>query len=339
MDITVLGGGAWGTAIAASLSADHAVRLWARDRALIAQLRRSRCNERYLPGIELPDGLRYDDELEPALRAAQLIVVATPVGGLRDTLRAVCTVVSARNEVDTPSLLWLCKGFERGTALLPHQVAQLELPSQLPFGALSGPSFAQDVARALPAAVTLASADGDTALRLAGILNGKRLRIYSSDDLVGVEVGGAVKNVIAIAAGISDGLGLGASARAALITRGLAEITRLGVGMGGQVETFLGLAGVGDLMLTCTTDLSRNRQVGLALARGESLDQILGRLGHVAEGVLTAREAQRLGRRLAVDTPIVDAVCDLLDGRATPSSAVSELMRREPRPDRPFYDQ
>lgn len=338
MDITVLGAGAWGTALAASLSSAHTVCLWARDGALVDELRRTHRNERYLPGIDLPDSLRYEADRAAALQAARLLVVATSMAGLRHTLRAVHEQQRTAQTGDMPTLLWLCKGFERGSALLPHQVAQQELPAGMLFGALSGPSFAQDVARALPAAVTLASPDGEFARRTAAALNGPRLRIYSSEDLVGVEAGGAVKNVIAIAAGVSDGLGLGASARAALITRGLAEIARLGVSLGGRVETFLGLAGAGDLLLTCTTDLSRNRQVGLALARGETLEQILARLGHVAEGVLTAREAQRLGRSLAVDTPIVDAVCDLLDGRATPHSAVNGLMRREPRADRPLYD-
>lgn len=330
MNITVLGAGAWGTALAASLSAGHGVCLWGRDGVRLAEMAAQRRNDRYLPGITLPDTLAFEADFQRATGAADLIIVATSVSGLRDTLRAL-----RRQQIERP-ILWLCKGFERGSAKLPHQIAQEELATDARYGALSGPSFAQDVARGLPAAVTLASSDGAFAQQTAAALNSARLRIYSSDDLTGVEVGGAVKNVIAIAAGISDGLGLGPSARAALITRGLAEIARLGVGLGGRVETFLGLAGAGDLLLTCTSDQSRNRQVGLALARNETLDQILAGLGHVAEGVPTAREAQRLGRHLGLQTPIVDAVCEVLDGQS-PMSAVGGLMRREPRPDSPLY--
>jgi hypothetical protein len=221
-----------------------------------------------------------------------------------------------------PPVIWLCKGFEPETACFPHQVAQDMLPHAVPRGALSGPSFAEEVARGLPAAITLASPDAAFAEGLARELHGPRLRVYSSSDLTGVEVGGAVKNVMAIAAGVCDGMGFVLSARAALMTRGLTEITRLGLALGGRLETFIGLSGAGDLILTCTGDLSRNRRVGLALARGERLPAILAGLGHVAEGVGTAREVRRLATRLAIDMPITEAVCGLLDGDLTPAEAV-----------------
>ncbi|MSQ60392.1 MAG: NAD(P)-dependent glycerol-3-phosphate dehydrogenase [Betaproteobacteria bacterium] len=329
MNTGILGGGAWGSALASSLSGGHDVELWGRDAGLLEKMRHGRRNDKYLPGIALHDAIRFTSEFESACANKDLIVIATPVGGLRETLS------NLRDAGCKTPVLWLCKGFERGTAKLPHQVAQEELPCGVKCGTLSGPSFAKDVARGLPAALTLASADAKFGRDMGLALNSSRLRIYSSDDLTGVEVGGAVKNVIAIAAGISDGLGLGESARAALITRGLAELTRLGLGLGGKLDTFLGLAGAGDLMLTCTSDQSRNRKVGLALAKGDSLGDILARLGHVAEGVYTAQEALRLGERLGVETPITSAVCGVLQGKLTPRAAVDELMRREPKRDSP----
>jgi glycerol-3-phosphate dehydrogenase (NAD(P)+) len=232
-------------------------------------------------------------------------------------------------------VVWLCKGFEAGTAQFPHEVAEAVLPPSVPRGALSGPSFAEEVARGLPAAVTLGSPDAEFAERAARELNGPRLRIYSTEDLPGVELGGAVKNVLAIAAGVSDGLGLGLSARAALMTRGLAEMTRLGVRLGGRVETFLGLSGAGDLILTCTGDLSRNRRVGLALARGETLAAILEDLGHVAEGVSSAREVLRRARGAGVEMPITEAVCRLLDGEIRADQATELLLRRDPKAEFP----
>ena len=314
--VAVLGAGAWGTALAAVLSARHAVTLWARDAAQAAAIARARVNARYLPGVPLPAAL--------AVTAAwpeqpHLIIVATPVAGLREVLPR-CA--------GTP-LVWLCKGFEAGTGLLPHQVVAEMLGARAACGALSGPSFALEVARGLPCALTLASANEAFARAAAQILHGGRLRVYHSADVAGVEVGGAVKNVMAIAAGISDGLGLGNNARAALITRGLAEITRLGVALGGRAETFMGLAGAGDLILTATGDLSRNRQVGLALARGKRLADILGGLGHVAEGVHSARETLRRAAGAKVDMPITQAVCAVLDGRLAPQQAVAQLLARD----------
>jgi len=263
-----------------------------------------------------------------ALAQCDLAIVGATVAGLRPTLKL---VAAAHRPIPA---IWLCKGFEADTAQLPHQVAADELPPRVARGVLSGPSFAQEVARGVPAAVTLAASDLGFATAMARELHGARLRIYSSDDVAGVEVGGAVKNVIAIGAGICDGLGFGESARAALITRGLAEVTRLGLRLGGRLETFMGLAGVGDLILTCTGSLSRNRQVGLRLAGGKPLATILADLGHVAEGVHTAREVRNLAERTGVDMPISDAVCRVLHESLAPAAAVEMLLAREPRQER-----
>jgi len=312
--LAVLGAGAWGTAIACALAPRHDVTLWARDAAQAKAIGASRRNERYLPGIEIPAAVRLAGALP---ENADLFLAATPVAGLRE--------LAARLPATAP-LIWLCKGFEEGSGELPHQMVK-----QTRCGALSGPSFAAEVARRLPCALTLASRDAVFARESAALLHGGRLRVYTSADLVGVEIGGATKNVMAIAVGISDGLGLGQNARAALITRGLAEITRLGAALGGQAETFMGLAGAGDLILTATGDLSRNRQVGLALARGETLAKILADLGHVAEGVRSAKEVHKLAQAKGVDMPVTAAVNAVLDGRLKPAQAVEQLLTRDPK--------
>jgi glycerol-3-phosphate dehydrogenase (NAD(P)+) len=263
--------------------------------------------------------------LDDAVIGCDLVLVATTTAGLRPVLRQIAAIEAA------VPVVWLCKGFESDSAQLPHEIAAAELPPATPCGALSGPSFAQEVARGLPTALTLASNDGDFAARMARELHAQALRIYSSDDLPGVEVAGAVKNVMAIAAGISDGLGLGANARAALVTRGLAEITRLGLKLGGRIETFMGLTGVGDLILTCTGDLSRNRRVGLKLAQGVKLDVVLRELGHVAEGVHTARAVNRIAATLGIEMPITRAVCRVIDDAVPARDAVQELLRRDPK--------
>jgi glycerol-3-phosphate dehydrogenase (NAD(P)+) len=325
MKIAVLGAGAWGTAIGIVLAARHEVRLWARNAALVAALRAERSNQRYLPGFTLPATLEPTDDLGRALEGAELMLAAVATGGLRATLKAVNA--SGRGA----PLVWLCKGFESGAARLPHEVCAEELAPGLPRGVLSGPSFAEEVARGLPAALTLASTDRLFARDAARALHGTPLRIYPSEDVVGVEAAGAVKNVMAIAAGISDGLELGLSARAALITRGLAEITRLGVALGGRAETFMGLAGAGDLVLTCTGDLSRNRRVGLGLARGTPLADVLAGLGHTAEGVQTARAVSVLAGQLGIEMPITRAVCRVLDDSRQARAAVQDLLAREQR--------
>lgn len=316
--IAVLGAGAWGTALAAALGARHAVTLWARDAAQAEVIARERRNRRYLPEIELPAQVAVTARWPGN---ADLLLAATPVSGLRE--------VAAR-AAGAP-LVWLCKGFEAETGLLPHQIVAQVRGVRAACGALSGPSFALEVARGLPCALTLASANAAFARAAARQLHGGRLRVYTSPDLVGVEIGGAVKNVMAIAVGIADGLALGQNARAALITRGLAEITRLGVALGGKAQTFMGLAGAGDLILTATGDLSRNRRVGLELARGRPLAEILGSLGHVAEGVQSAREALRRAARERVEMPITQAVCAVLEGRLAPQQAVERLLARDAR--------
>jgi glycerol-3-phosphate dehydrogenase (NAD(P)+) len=324
MNIAVLGAGAWGTALAISLAERHDVTLWARDAAQVAAMRETRRNRRYLPDVALPDKLTLGDDLQAVLHDAQLLIVAVPVSGLRATLQQIA-------KLQTPvGVIWLCKGFETETSLLPHQIVNEILPAAFPCGALTGPSFAQEVARGLPTALTLASNDGEFAQRTAKTLHHSRLRIYSSTDVVGVEIGGAIKNVLAIAAGICDGMQMGLNARAALLTRGLAEMTRLGLLMGGKAETLGGLSGVGDLILTCTGDLSRNRQVGMLLARHQSLPNILKELGHVAEGVYTAREVQTVARRYQADMPICQAVYRVLYEHLDADKAVEMLLSREP---------
>jgi glycerol-3-phosphate dehydrogenase (NAD(P)+) len=325
MKIAVLGAGAWGTAISNSLAQRHEVALWVRDAAHCAAIRSARSNERYLPGFAVSPQLTLEHELAAAVTGCELALVAVTTNGLRPTLHRL-------REAHFPGpLVWLCKGFEKDHAKLPHQICAEELGASASCGVLSGPSFAEEVARGLPTAVTLASTDPAFARAATRELHSTTLRVYSTDDVIGVEVAGAVKNVMAIAAGICDGLQLGLNARAALITRGLAEITRLGVRLGGRIETLMGLAGAGDLILTCTGDLSRNRRVGLRLARSAPLATILAELGHVAEGVSSAREVARLAEALAVDMPITGAVCRVLDDPASARAAVKELLQREPK--------
>lgn len=324
MRIAVFGAGAWGTALALAFSRQHETILWSREPAEINALRRDGENRRYLPGIPLPTNLQLTDQL-PQAAQADLHLVVTPLAGLRDTARAL--------RIASPGapLLWACKGLEAGTAKLPHQIVAEELGEEAPWGVLTGPSFAAEVAQGLPAAVTLAARNIEFARHWVETLNDKRLRLYANDDLIGAEVGGAVKNVMAIAAGVADGMGFGLNARAALITRGLAEITRLGVCLGGRRDTFMGLAGLGDLVLTCTGDLSRNRRVGLMLAEGRSLSDILATLGHVAEGVSTTHEVAALARRIGVDMPITVAVEGVLNGTISARDAVEQLLSRDPK--------
>ena len=324
MNITVIGAGAWGTALAISLAASHRVTLWARDAAQIEAMRVTRYNQHYLPDILLPANLELSADFSAALAAAELVVIAVPTAALRPTLHQLVQLQRRFNVV------WVCKGFEAETAKLPHQVAAEVLPEGFQYGVLSGPSFAQEVARGFPTALTLASADEEFARSTAQALHHAYLRIYASTDMVGVEVGGAVKNVMAIAAGICDGMGLGLNARAALLTRGLAEITRLGLKLGGRSETLSGLSGVGDLILTCTGDLSRNRQVGLLLVQQHDLPEILRRLGHVAEGVYTVREVHRLAQRLGVAMPICEAVYRILYEHIPAAEMVTTLLNRAP---------
>jgi glycerol-3-phosphate dehydrogenase (NAD(P)+) len=324
--LAVLGAGAWGTALASVLASRgpvaHRVTLWARDAAQAKALAATRRNARYLPEIALPESLRVEADLDRALQGAEILIAATPVAGLRDLL--------GRLRGGNLPLVWLCKGFEQDSAALPHEIVAAS-GMRAPGGALSGPSFALEVARGLPCALTLASADAAFAARAAAELHGGRLRVYRSDDVAGVEIGGAVKNVLAIAVGICDGLGLGQNARAALVTRGLAELARLGVALGGRAETVMGLTGAGDLVLTATGDLSRNRRVGLELAQGKPLAAIIAGLGHVAEGVHSAHATLTRAKGCGVDMPITAAVDAVLEGRITPQQAVEQLLARDPK--------
>jgi glycerol-3-phosphate dehydrogenase (NAD(P)+) len=329
MQITIIGAGAWGTALAIAASRQssaHRVSLHARDLAQAQAMQQQRRNEQYLSGIDLPAALNIIsgplDTLLQSARPEDLFIIATPMAGLRSALQALQGVPA--------SVAWLCKGFEAGTGLMPHEV-QAQVAPQLKAGALNGPSFAQEVARSQPTALVAASTYASVREALVQAFHGGALRVYANDDIVGVEVGGAVKNVLAIATGLCDGLDLGLNARAALITRGLAEMTRLGVALGAKPETFMGLSGLGDLVLTATGDLSRNRKVGLLLAQGLSLEQAVTSLGHVAEGVYSARTVLQRARQLGVDMPITEAVVALLDGHLKATEAVQVLMGRGPR--------
>ncbi|HMO45543.1 MAG TPA: NAD(P)H-dependent glycerol-3-phosphate dehydrogenase [Rubrivivax sp.] len=329
MKISVLGAGAWGTALALAAAARHDTLLWTRDAAQAAQLRAQRRNLRYLPEVALPPALQVGSDHAAALRHAEhgLLIIATPMAALRERLGALPASLP---------VLWLCKGFEADSGKLGHEIAR-ELRPGAASGVLSGPSFALEVARGQPTALVAASSDAALCEAAVQALHSDTLRIYRSSDPVGVEVGGAVKNVLAIATGLVDGLAAqedephrpGLNARAALITRGLAEMTRLGVALGARSETFMGLSGLGDLVLTATGDLSRNRRVGLLLAQGLALPDILAQLGHVAEGVYSAPTLLARARRLGVQMPITQAVVEVLAGRLQPLQAMRQLMSRE----------
>jgi glycerol-3-phosphate dehydrogenase (NAD(P)+) len=325
MKILVIGAGAWGTALAVSSASRHQVTLWARDAAQLAGMRSERVNARYLPGAALPPSITVRADAAASLAALaqshELSILATPMAGLREMLAA---LQGAGRPV-----AWLCKGFEAGTGLLGHEI-RAEVAPSLPAGALSGPSFAQEVARGQPTALVAASPDAAVREALVAAFHSPAMRVYANEDLAGVEVGGAVKNLLAIATGLCDGLSLGLNARAALITRGLAEMTRLGLALGARADTFMGLSGLGDLVLTATGDLSRNRTVGLLLAQGKTLQQAVDSLGHVAEGVYSARTVVARAERLGVDMPIARAVVGLIDGQLQPQQAVAALMGRDP---------
>jgi glycerol-3-phosphate dehydrogenase (NAD(P)+) len=334
MKIVVLGAGAWGTALAVAASRavpTHHVTLWARDPEQARAMQIGRENARYLRSIALPPSLLLRSDsvtvLAPLVADADLVIVAMPMVGLRGVLHHIrdCKV----------SVAWLCKGFEPAQdpgafGLLAHEIQAQEAPSLIA-GVLSGPSFAMEVARGQPTALVASSAHAHVRDALVEAFHSPTLRVYANDDIVGVEVGGAVKNVLAIATGLCDGLNLGLNARAALITRGLAEMTRLGLALGAKAETFMGLSGLGDLVLTATGDLSRNRKIGLLLAQGQSLQQAVDSLGHVAEGVYCARAVVQRAKGLGVDMPISSAVVAVLDGKVSPAQALAALMGREAR--------
>jgi len=325
--MAVLGAGAWGTALAMHISQRHQVALWARNAGHVSGMRKARANPLYLGDFPFHDRLQIEDELAVAIADAELILSVVPTAGFR----AILNDLKALNF--TQPLIWAHKGLEPQSAKLPFEVATEELGHIHHWGALSGPSFAAELVRGLPTAVTLAANDAGFAQHAANLIHGGCLRVYNSTDVVGVSVGGAVKNVMAIAAGISDGMGFGNNARAAMITRGLAEITRFGVALGAKTETFMGLAGVGDLILTCTGQYSRNREVGLQLASGKSLEAILQGLGHVAEGVNTAHEVMRRANAMAIDMPITYEVNQALTYGKSARDAVMDLLGREQKPE------
>ena len=334
MKIIVCGAGAWGTAVAISAAAHpdgHAVTLWARSSAQQHTMQAARSNARYLPGVSFPPSLALASGDSAALlacaQASDLVVLAAPMAALRGLLHGL-------RDCRAP-VAWLCKGFEASApdsesfGLLGHEI-RAQVAPDLIAGVLSGPSFAQEVAAAQPTALVAASEYASVRDALVQAFHSPSVRVYANEDIIGVEVGGAVKNVLAIATGLCDGLALGLNARAALITRGLAEMTRLGLALGAHAETFMGLSGLGDLVLTATGDLSRNRRVGLLLAQGQTLAQAVDSLGHVAEGVYCARTVVQRARSLGVEMPISEGVVALLDGTLSPAEVVAALMEREP---------
>jgi glycerol-3-phosphate dehydrogenase (NAD(P)+) len=327
--IAVLGAGSWGTALAIQFArTSRPTLLWGRDAAQLAALERDRCNKRYLPDAPFPPSLSIERDLAAVLAATQDIVVSVPSHALRSMLQDLVPLRTPRLRI-----AWATKGFELSTGLLPHQVAEQLLGTQVPTAVISGPTFAKEVGAGLPTAMTIAASDQAFARDLAESISGDNFRAYTSSDITGVEIGGAVKNVLAIGAGISDGLGFGANTRIALITRGLVEMTRLGVALGAQAETFMGLAGLGDLVLTCTDNQSRNRRFGLAIAAGTNMEEAQRTIGQVVEGVLAARAVREVAARAGVEMPICDSLYRVVHEGLPPKAAVKELMSRALKPE------
>jgi len=327
--VTVLGAGSWGTALAIQCArAGHPTRLWTRSAADAAAMRGERANRRYLPEGKFPDAIEIHEDLAAAVRGAVAIIIAVPSHALRDLLVKLKPLL-ARDA----RLAWATKGFELATGKLPHQVAYEVLGDRYPVAVLSGPTFAREVGMGLPTAMTIASPDAEFANQLARSVHASNFRAYTSTDIVGVEVGGAVKNVLAVGAGLCDGLGFGANTRIALITRGLSEIMRLGVALGAQAETFMGLAGLGDLVLTSTDNQSRNRRFGLALAAGKTVQQALDEIGQVVEGYTAARAVHSVAVREKVDMPIVAGIYRVLYENQPARDVVKDLMTRPIRPE------
>ena len=325
-NIAALGAGSWGTALAILLARNgHGVVLWGRSSEQVVAMSQERCNRRYLPHHAFPDSLEVTADLDEALARAAVVLVAVP----SHAFQTICARLQPRVS-DLDGLFWATKGFEPGTGRLLHEVAEDTVASGTPTAVLSGPTFADEIARGLPAAVSCASSNSDFAERVAGLFRNAHFRVYTSTDTVGVEIGGAVKNVLAIAAGIADGLGFGANTRAALITRGLREIMRFGTAMGGRPESFMGLAGLGDLVLTCTDDQSRNRRFGLALAQGLSVEAAEQSVSQVVEGISAAREVMRQASRIAVEMPIAEQVYRVLHEGVAPVDGVHALLARPP---------
>jgi glycerol-3-phosphate dehydrogenase (NAD(P)+) len=327
MNVCVLGAGAWGTALAIHIAKKHNVVLWARDSSHVSGMEKSRANPLYLGDFIFPKNLALENNLDLAIESAEILISVVPTSGFRSVLNNI-----QRINKNIP-IIWANKGLEKGTANLPHEVAidVLGTPNtnnNRHFGVISGPSFAAELVRSLPTAVTMASTNVELSSIAAKLFHHSNMRIYTSNDVIGVSVGGALKNVIAIASGISDGMGFGNNARAALITRGLSEISRFGVALGAKPETFNGLAGAGDLVLTCTGEYSRNREVGLRLAKGLALKEILAGLGHVAEGVFTAAEVIGRSKQLGIEMPITQEVNAVIHNGKSPREAVLNLLER-----------
>jgi len=322
--IGVLGAGSWGTALAMLLSGNgHAVQLWTHRAVRAEAMAQARENRAYLPGLPFPDSLEISADLRHVLAQADILLIVVPSHVFRQTLTAIKPFLQPRHK-----LAWATKGLEPDSHKLLSQQVKEELGQDLATAVVSGPTFAREVAQKLPGAVTVASPDAAFARELAEALHADYFRAYTGEDVVGVEVGGAVKNVLAIAAGAADGLGFGANARAALIARGLAEVTRLGVALGAQTDTFTGLTGLGDLVLTCTDDQSRNRRLGLAVGQGKDIQQAMNDIGQVVEGVNTSREVHALAQSLKVDMPITEQICKVLHHGLPPKDAVQALMER-----------
>ena len=325
--LAVLGAGAWGTALAVLLARNGAlVRLWGHDPAHMEKLIQSRINQQFLPDAQFPDALQPCRDMAQALDNISDILVVVPSAGFRETLHL---VVNAANQ--PVRLAWASKGMEHGTGKLLHEIVCEVMGPDTPVTAISGPTFAHEVAHELPTAVSAAGSDADFTRDIVKALHNEYFRVYTSNDIIGLEVGGAIKNVLAIAAGIADGLGFGANTRAALVTRGLAEMTRLGVALGGHRETFMGLAGLGDLVLTCTDNHSRNRRLGLALASGKSIKEALEDIDQVVEGIESAQETIMLAKRHNIDMPIAEQIYQVLHKGKAPRDAVSALLSRHQR--------
>lgn len=329
MAICVLGAGSWGSALALALSHVDSIYLWSNSKEHVNVLKATRTNPNYLTSdIRFPANITFIDDLNDIF-SVDLIVLATPIAAMRSMLEQLKILYGSKK---IPDIIWVCKGFELNTGILPHQIIKSVLPKVANFGALLGPTFASEVALSMPTAITLASFDAEFAKKWVSLLRDiPNLRVYANNDLIGAEIGAAVKNIIAIAAGIADGLNLGLNARAALITRSLSEISALIKVLGGRVETVYGLTGIGDLILTCTGNLSRNRTVGLELANGNKIDVVLEKLGHVAEGVPATREVFQLARKHNLEMPIVEAVYKIIYENANVKNEVVELLQREPK--------
>ncbi|TXI51113.1 MAG: NAD(P)-dependent glycerol-3-phosphate dehydrogenase [Lysobacter sp.] len=329
--VAVLGAGSWGTALAALIARHgYPTVLWGRDAATVASIDERHENARYLPGIALPDTLRATTDSAAALRGCDLVLVVVPSHAFAETLRELAPLRPAHAGV-----AWATKGFEPGSGRFLHEVAAEILPDDVPLAVVTGPSFAKEVAAGLPTALTVHSDTAAFAQRVAEVLHGPAFRAYTGDDMLGAELGGAMKNVLAVATGVADGMNLGLNARAGLITRGLNEMLRLNVAIGGKAETLMGLAGLGDLVLTCTGDLSRNRRLGLALGLGQSIDDAVREIGQVVESIQTADEVMRQAQRHGVELPISSTVRDVLNGEITPVDGLKRLMSREQKPEYP----